>query len=131
MEFKDRVPTYPNRKKITYEDGKVEYVTIENADEPVEQGTPLNKATFDTIQRVGIPIIGQCIRETSSVKEVVLGFSPSLVLIWDVAFNPDAIYMISKDFRTSTDFEITSNGFKIASGANRTYKYVAWRDIDE
>lgn len=131
MEFKDRVPTYPNRKKITYEDGRVEYVIIENADEPVEQGTPLNKATFDAMQRVGIPIIGQCTRETSSVKEVVLGFSPSLVLIWDVAFNPDAIYMISKDFRTSTDFEITSNGFKIASGTNRTYKYVAWRDIDE
>lgn len=45
----DRVPTYPNRIKITRQDGTSEYVTWERADEPTEAGTPINKALFDSI----------------------------------------------------------------------------------
>lgn len=45
----DRVPTYPNRIKITKEDGATEYVTWERADEPTVEGTPINKALFDSI----------------------------------------------------------------------------------
>lgn len=43
INFINRVPTRPNRKKITKEDGSVEYVTIEYADEPTEAGTPINR----------------------------------------------------------------------------------------
>lgn len=47
----DRVPTYPGRVKITKENGgQVEYVTWERADEPTEEGTPINKVLFDSIQ---------------------------------------------------------------------------------
>ena len=45
----DRVPTYPNRIKVTKSDGTSEYVTWERADEPTVQGTPINKALFDSI----------------------------------------------------------------------------------
>ncbi len=45
----DRVPTYPNRIRITKSDGTSEYVTWERADEPVVEGTPINKALFDSI----------------------------------------------------------------------------------
>lgn len=45
----DRVPTFPNRIKITREDGTSEYVTWERADEPTVAGTPINKALFDSI----------------------------------------------------------------------------------
>lgn len=45
----DRVPTYPNRVKITKSDGTSEYVTWERADEPTVEGTPINKALFDSI----------------------------------------------------------------------------------
>lgn len=45
----DRVPTYPNRIKITKSDGTSEFVTWERADEPVVDGTPINKALFDSI----------------------------------------------------------------------------------
>lgn len=39
----DRVPTKPNRKKLTFEsDGHVEYVTEEYADEPTIEGIPYN-----------------------------------------------------------------------------------------
>lgn len=54
--MKDRVSNYPGRMKLTHSDGTVEYVTIERADEPVEEGTPLNKASLlsdDTANMLG------------------------------------------------------------------------------
>lgn len=50
IEVIDRVPTYPGRVKLTREDGTVEYVTIERADEPTVIGTPINKVLFDSIK---------------------------------------------------------------------------------
>lgn len=51
FEVVDRVPTYPGRVKITKEsDGTFEYVTWERADEPTVEGTPINKALFDSIK---------------------------------------------------------------------------------
>ena len=47
--FVDRQSTYPNRYKITREDGTVEYVTLERADEPTVTGTPLNAETFNSL----------------------------------------------------------------------------------
>lgn len=49
MEFVDRQSTYPNRYKITREDGTFEYVTLERADEPTVAGTPLNAETFNSL----------------------------------------------------------------------------------
>lgn len=47
----DRIPTQPNRKKITNEStGTVEYATVEYADNPTVVGTPINKALFDKVQ---------------------------------------------------------------------------------
>ena len=52
MEFKDRVSNKPNRFKITQEsNGESFYAKVEIADEPIENGTPLNKATFDKLQK--------------------------------------------------------------------------------
>lgn len=45
----DRVSTYPGRVKITKSDGTSEFVTWERADEPTVEGTPINKALFDSI----------------------------------------------------------------------------------
>lgn len=47
----DRVSTYPGRVKLTRSDGTVEYVTWERADEPTVEGTPINKALFDSIKK--------------------------------------------------------------------------------
>ena len=50
MFLKDRIPTYPNRKKIVFEDDKsVRYATIEYADVPLEEGTPMNAISLDNI----------------------------------------------------------------------------------
>lgn len=51
MEFKDRVANKPNRVKLTYEgNGESVYATVVLDDEPIEEGTPLNKKTFDQLQ---------------------------------------------------------------------------------
>lgn len=42
LEFKDRVPQKPGRVKITPENGTPYYAVLERADEPIEEGTPLN-----------------------------------------------------------------------------------------
>lgn len=49
--MKDRAPTYPGRVKLTPVEGQENKYTLEWADEPVQEGTPLNKATLlaDTV----------------------------------------------------------------------------------
>ncbi len=49
IEVLDRVAAQPGRYKITMPDGSSQYVTIERADEPTRNGTPINKALFDSI----------------------------------------------------------------------------------
>ena len=49
IEFKDRVPTYPGRYKLTPVAGQADLFDFERADEPIVEGTPMNKATFDSI----------------------------------------------------------------------------------
>ena len=49
-EFVDRQPAKVGRRKITYEDGTSEYVTVEMADEPTVEGTPLNREAFMNMQ---------------------------------------------------------------------------------
>ncbi len=47
LEFTDRVPQKPGRVKITPENGTAYYATMERADEPVVEGTPLNAKNFN------------------------------------------------------------------------------------
>ena len=51
-DFLDRQPTQAGRRLLTYEDGTSEYVTVSMADEPLEEGTPLNRAAFLALQGV-------------------------------------------------------------------------------
>lgn len=47
--FVDRESTYPNKYKVTRDDGSTYYVLLERADEPVVEGTPLNAETFQAM----------------------------------------------------------------------------------
>ena len=51
-DFLDRQPTKLGRRLLTYEDGTTEYVTVAMADEPTEEGTPLNRTSFLALQGV-------------------------------------------------------------------------------
>lgn len=51
LDIKDRVPTKPNRFLFTPEDGSSPfYAVLSRADEPTQEGTPLNKATLDAMR---------------------------------------------------------------------------------
>ena len=50
INFVDRIPTQMGRRKITHADGTTEYVTVEMADNPTVEGTPLNRAAFMALQ---------------------------------------------------------------------------------
>lgn len=53
IEVKDRMPRKPNRILLTPENGTPFYATWERADEPIEEGTPVNKLLFDSIDEGG------------------------------------------------------------------------------
>lgn len=48
VDFKDRVPKYPGRVKMTPVPGQMDTFTMERMDEPTQPGTPLDKATFNS-----------------------------------------------------------------------------------
>ena len=48
IEMKDRIPTYPGRVKMVPVAGQANTYDMVRADEPVEPGTPINKALFDS-----------------------------------------------------------------------------------
>lgn len=48
MEFFDRVPTYPGRVKLNPVPGKTNTFDMVRADEPLVEGTPVNRALFET-----------------------------------------------------------------------------------
>lgn len=50
FDFTDRLPTAPNRKKITPEGGSAYYATVEFADSPTENGTPLTRNAMMALQ---------------------------------------------------------------------------------
>lgn len=49
IEVIDRIPTYPGRVKMTPVEGQADTYDMVRADEPVEPGTPINKALFEGI----------------------------------------------------------------------------------
>lgn len=61
--FIDRKPTRPNRYKVTPENGEAYYVTLERADEPTEEGTPINAGTLNSLMPMPLRAsVGQYLR---------------------------------------------------------------------
>lgn len=50
VKWVDRVPTNPNRMKITPENGSPYYATVERADNPSVEGTPVNARNLNAMQ---------------------------------------------------------------------------------
>lgn len=87
---KDRVPTKPNRKKITFEDdNSVRYATVEYADLPTEQGTPINKALFNIIAADSNgSYIGTGVYGASNPNTLTFDFEPKFAIVY--GYNTEA-----------------------------------------
>lgn len=64
--FVDRIPTRPNRYKVTPDNGEPYYVTLERADEPIVEGTALSASAFNNLlPKPTVAAVGQYLRITS------------------------------------------------------------------
>ena len=54
IEVKNRVPTYPGRVIMTPVNGMANTYDMVRADEPLEEGTPINAALFERLQKDSI-----------------------------------------------------------------------------
>ena len=145
MEFVDRTAENPNRYKITYEDsGSSSYAKIELADNPIEVGTPLNKATFDEMQKELMPAFedakykGCYYRWVDGEKEWI---NPPLVCNNYTDFpieyrtterwNEKPVYTFAQKITLDADTDLIDGGFALGEGsisacvrfAARTTKY--------
>lgn len=66
-DFRDRQPTKTGRRKLTYEDGSYEFVTVEMADEPTVEGTPLNREVYMAMQ--GFEAVNTTFNQDGSITE--------------------------------------------------------------
>jgi hypothetical protein len=100
IDVKDRVSTYPGRMKLIRADGSVEYVTLERADAPTQEGTPINKALFDSIEadiEGKFSKLGGNINGNMTVQNTAPG-----VEFWDP--EADARSKLYKDANASNDY---------------------------
>ena len=58
IEVLDRVPKYPGRVKLAPVVGQENTYDMIRADEPIVEGTPINKVLFDSITNVAETILG-------------------------------------------------------------------------
>lgn len=152
MEWKDRVPTKPNRKKITFEDdASVRFAKIEYADEPTEEGTSLSAASFKALADDARPVTGTYTAQATSVT-VNLGFRPRALIIQPIGQNSNYFAgsnnLIPLAFSdslsgtiifTDTGFTVFDKDIRIFSSSatvnlnksslnyNEKYVYLAWR----
>lgn len=96
--MRDRVPTYPGRVVLTPVAGQPNTYDMARADQPTQEGTPLNKATFlqDTVASMfSLP--------SSAVPNDVFGFLGKYNLYWWKASGYIAGYYTLED---SEDLEV-------------------------
>lgn len=81
--FKNRVPTQPNRKKITFEDNQeVRYATVEFADNPTDEGTPINRDNIMAVQG-----LDSSLTNFNSDGTITTNYPDGTIV--KVTFNPD------------------------------------------
>ena len=116
MEWKDRVPTKANRKKITFEDTTLgtKYATVEYADEPSEVGTALNKANllqgFNNVE---------CVSKTYNISTTVSDGQPyNGNITVDFGYNPAGFVLLGI---TTDQSVVGGTSHTLTSGENYSW----------
>lgn len=88
IEVLDRVPKYPGRIKLTPVAGQENVYDMGRADEPIVEGTPINKALFDSITNVAEAtllvsdwVMGADGRYTQTVPVVTVSENSKIVIV--------------------------------------------------
>lgn len=88
--MENRVPTKPGRIKLTDGSGNSQYYTMERADKPTVEGTPLNKATlFDSENESRY----SCVLPNDALKMLTKEWQVSVPAAgWSAAVNGEGYY---------------------------------------
>lgn len=99
-DFVDRQPTKVGRRKITYEDGRSEFVTVEMADEPNQLGTPLNRDTLMALQgfhTVDTEFLSDgSVKETNEYGDVLITTFPKGLISLETFISADGLRVLQK-----------------------------------
>ena len=115
VNFKDRIPTHPGRIKLTPVEGQADLFDMVRADEPTDLGTPLNKATFNSI--IHSRLTGQYYElkvsrvETSAVNGITTNPLPTSG--WSI---------VSKTNATKGEYRVDSSDSQGSTNANSADK---------
>ena len=121
IEVKDRIPTKPNRIRIIPEGGASFYASWERADQPIQEGTPINKYLFDSIDEWNIPhtnlddIEIDAQRVTLDAGWTTITFTRQLSGIPRVFVTPSGAFVISVMNITKTTCQIAARKAVTAS----------------
>lgn len=88
-DFVDRQPTKAGRRKLTYEDGTSEFVTVEMADEPTVEGTALNREAFMNLQ--GFASEDTVISEVGNVTTVTVNHADGGKTVTTITVESDTL----------------------------------------
>ena len=105
INFVDREPTQPGRRKIIHEDGTIEYVTISMADNPDVAGTPLNRASMMALQ--GFEATTTVISKSESVTTITQTNANNETLVTTIS-KAGGSTTVTAVFTTADDSTITS-----------------------
>lgn len=98
----DRQSTTPGRRKLTYEDGHSEIVTVEMADNPEVVGTPLNRGLFMDMQ--GFSTEDTTISEDGNVTTVTINHSDGGVTVTVITVVSDTLTNVVSTYTGPTGY---------------------------
>lgn len=97
VEFKDRVPSQPGKIRLIPVEGQRDIFIMERADEPIVEGTPLNKATFNSIVQSRLTGRFYDVTAFTTLKNSTSGKTTPLPTSgWTVTNNTSAVSSIYK-----------------------------------
>lgn len=122
IEVKDRIPSKPNRIRIIPEGGSAPFFAVwERADQPIQEGTPVNKYLFDSIDEWNLSHTNLDDIEIDA-QHAVLGtgwttiyFTRPLSGIPRVFVSPSDAFIISVKNITETSCQIAARQAAVAS----------------
>lgn len=100
IDFTDRQPTAPGRRKLSFEDGTTKFATVEMADNPNDEGTLLNRAVlmalqgFHSVDTEFLP--DGSVREVNEYGDVLVTTFPAGSICLETFTSADGLRVIQK-----------------------------------
>ena len=133
VDFRDRVANHPGRITLTPVAGKADTYEMQRADEPIEVGTPIDKATFNSIihsrltGRFYAPTVA---RELNSSRELTVSPLPTSGWVFDTNNSNKATngaYAVETSSNNGSGWQ--ANGAFTSAGWQSSGGTVSWLQI--